>query len=605
MIPFGVTAAAASIKPRFMNASFLGAVGFGNKDEQPVLQNAIDFCISKNIPNLKINTGTYLLTSLAPKTGNLYHRDYLQVGYTPVQPNRANLTIIGNGTVILSGDRRFIPGSVGMISLLGLKENINNFKVDNITFKWDGNLVGDFGSNAAAGIWITNNLGGNFTVGYPINRNRIDISNNTFINCHRSINGASEYGHSTVIPGSGTDTVVISGNNFLYPKGSDSVSNAGGGQITDFGADTKNLIVVNNFAEGTSTVPVSSPNGLPKDGFTFGGGINNIVSNNTIARTWVESVIAYPVFYTLGITNTFTIPPVGQQLTFRLGNKTGEVDRILFPALTSVGSFGINNIIAHKLGDTWGGVYRIDQYTSDQTNLSVITTRLSGEEYGGMFANKETSPTGTSVNGGFLAPFALARQYKSYSHIHDNNFTPGLALLSAVGWGGRTKLAHGPAIRCDGGYQYSVSGNNIYFGGILAVSTPYEPFNYWVIEKNNFYTYNEIPSLPSPSDGTTGRTSISLNLSGGIVRDNNFTFWVNVTGGNANTVNTVNAANSPLTYRGIALHYGVFGPAVPSERQFFIDNRFYCTVPLSSSIINQTFNSTIYDVITGNQIINI
>lgn len=595
MIPFGVTAAAASIKPRFMNASFLGAVGFGNKDEQPVLQNAIDFCISKNIPNLKINTGTYLLTSLAPKTGNLYHRDYLQVGYTPVQPNKANLTIIGNGTVILSGDKRFIPGSVGWISLLGLKENINNFKVENITFKWDGDLVGNI-DNSAAGIWISNNLGANFIANYPINRNRIDITNNTFINCHRSINGGSSVASSTVIPGSGTDTVLIDNNQFLYPKGSDSSSFAGGGQITLFYPDTKNLIVTNNYAEGSSTVPVNSPNGLPKDGFTFGGGLYNIISNNTVKGTWIESIIAHQQFFSLYVANTFTIPSVNNQVTLWLGNKTAEPDRSFFDALTSNGRLGINNIVAHIAGDYSAGVYRIDQYTTNKANLSVIVTRLSGDSYGGLFQNKLTSATGSSISNGFLTPFGLSREYNVYSRIHDNIFVPGLALSAAPGWSNRTSYAHAPAIRGDGGY-YSISGNNL--NSILAYCTPADPFSFWTIEKNDFYVYNQIPNYPDPTDGVVNKVSLALRLSSCIVRDNNFTFWTKLTGGNATSV------NNNRSYIGSAMHYGIFGAANPTEKQFIIDNRYYCTVPLSSSIITQTFNSTIYDVITGNQVINI
>ena len=82
-------------------------------------------------------------------------------------------------------------------------------------------------------------------------------------------------------------------------------------------------------------------------------------------------------------------------MKFLCSNRLGSfnIGRSFFDALTSNGRLGINNIVAHIAGDYSAGVYRIDQYTTNKANLSVIVTRLSGDSYGGLFQNKLTSLT--------------------------------------------------------------------------------------------------------------------------------------------------------------------------------------------------------------------
>jgi hypothetical protein len=646
------------------NVHMWGARGDGRTNDQPAIQAAIDYCSLSGIPNLYFNSKTYFLSSFdinatgaGPKQAvttwgqSLFESAYLSIGNWVNTNNTtvSSLNLYGSGATLSATNTTIVYGlSSNCSSTFCIVENIVNCTIDGFKIVNDGYLCGD---KANAGISVRGNNGGSFGWGntspYILNRDTINITNNIFVNCHRAISS-----NSSAVSGGGVKTFNLNNNTFLYPKGSDSVNGAGGGQIAFFYNDVKNLNSFNNFVEGTTYVPVNSPNNYPKDGFIFGAGLVNYVGNNTFSRLGVESLYMGTNWGALGVsqlvglsgyfgptvTSVYNIPAVGQTLTFNNiwidQNTWRGID-----ALTAVGGFKVGSYVAiiggkYNLGygvDTTNdeGIYQITGYPyrgwtsyGATTAISIQMTRVSGVDVYpyNVFANSRTNTAGTSITGGTIYPYNASFNAGVSSFVTDNVFTIGLATSTA----NLQYLAHNPAVRSDNGYTY-LSGNKIYGAGLMPFCSVAEPKSTWLIEKNDLYLYNEKPVYPVGYthylDGVGGVMGLK-----NVAKNNNIHFWVDINGNTATTVNSAvpqTYVNDPPNYQ--PTYYGGFGAnyaywgwnqTPPLTGQTFIDNICYCSVPSMSGMIipiqggNARFatngvdpTSNIYNFVSGNNIV--
>ena len=620
--PTNITGAGRWIRQfsNYANVAMWGAVGDGVANDQPAIQTAINYCSLSGIPNLYFNTGTYYLSTFAI---NQYELSNLQVGYLPTK-NDVNL--YGTGQTILSSTNTYASIYGNQSTILTLRESITSMNITGFTFLRDGYLCGN---NLNSGISITSNSGGS-TFGTliltPTTRDTITISNNNFINCHRAINTGT-----TMLPGSGIKTLNINSNNFYYPKGCDSSSTGGGSQVLLFTPDIQNLNIVDNFAEGvTDPTNNPSPNQLPKDGFVYYTGINNYIARNTLARFWLETLAIEQQWGGIAVTNNTSakLPPVNGTVSVPLQNTT------TYSALSTTAAIqGID--VGSVVAVPYYGTYIINSFSSNNP-LICNMTRVSGDAYGGPFNNNHTYSVGAPLSGVTVYPFSRSYKLGCSTKIVDNNFKMGLSissktatlisnnwLLSSVPW---MKYSHDPAVRADMGQLY-LSGNNIPVpsGLLMNASTP-EPFTNWIVERNNFYYYNELPALWPNTTSIYVPTLASNGLSGGIIRDNNAYLWTDI---NGNTVTTVNSAFpeiyyncdeslvpysyefyhntippfTPVLYTGVNLHSGVGVPDMSTTVQVVTGNTFHCSIPLSANIIQLCNNNTAYDNVGGNTIV--
>ena len=641
------------------NVAMWGAVGNGVTNDQPAIQNAINYCTINGVPNLYFDSKTYLLSSYFNNFDSNYtnggigsFKKYnLTIGYYPAlgTTTKFNINLYGTGSTTLS---TIVPSSptngTYQRCMLGIFENIGTSTISGFTFLNDGHLVGDNGGYL---ISVENNVAGGSTCGwsvaYPININTLNITNNTFINGHRAIDVGS-----TCVSGGAVTNFNLLNNNFLYPRGSDSVNTGGGGQIMHVNsACIKNYNIVGNFAEGATTIPVNSPNTYPKDGFVFFAGINNYIANNTLARMGVESLyvganwnrldtamIGLSGYYKDTKDAIYTMPAVGQTLTFNNIRIENSYDAI--NALTAVCGFSVGSYVAivdGKYDIGYGvdstndqGTYQITGYpfrgttaSGTTTAVSIQMTRVSGVDVYpySVFANSRCSTAGTIITGGHIYAYNASFNAGVSSFIIDNVFTMGFAVSSAA----HLLLAHNPAIRSDDGTVY-LSGNKIGAAtGILSFCNITDPKSTWLIEKNDFYVYNETPIAPTGYDHYIDGIGSIMGLKS-VARNNNIHFWVDINGNTTTTVNSVvpqkyvnNPPNyQPTYYTGFEANYAYWGwnNTPPLTGQTFINNIAYCTVPTMSGMIipihgpNGGFAvngvdpvSNIYNFVSGNNIV--
>ena len=596
-----------------------GAIGDGVTNDQPAIQAAIDYCSLNNVPNLYFNAKTYFLSSFAITA---YENTYLSIGYYPGTGKMVNINLLGTGNTILSANNRtYINGVTGNITaIFSILENLSTCSLSGFILKNDGVLCGDTGS---VGIAIRGNTGGSFGWGtnanYAIGRDTITIQNNTFINCHRAINSQSSY-----LTAGGTKNLNVLYNTFLYPKGSDSANNSGGSQIMFTKPDTLNYNVIGNIVEGTTTVPVNSPNNFPKDGFVFYTGINSKIANNTLSRMWVETIYSGQSWDGFSI-GTVTMSAVGTTQTYTVNvDQNSDID-----ALTANGGFNINSYVVIPADSTGndGGIYQINSYpyrgrtnSGSTTAFSIQMTRVSGVDaypYN-LFANSRVVSPGTILTNKFIKPYGRSYTIGCSSYVVDNFFTIGLAVSSS---NGLQLLSHNPAIRSDVGFTY-LSGNKIYAGIYPAVSIE-DPRTNWLIEKNDFYVYNELPVSPAGPGVTHYEDTIAgVSPLKATIRNNNMHFWVDI---NGNTTTAVNSAvpqtyinnppyYQPTYYAGFNVNYAYFGwnqgLTNPGDGQTYINNNTTYSVAGSANLIipfSQTssginLTSNIYNTVSGNTI---
>ena len=616
-----------------MSVAMFGAVGDGVTNDQPAIQAAIDYCSNNDIENLYFNSGVYYLSSTATGTGtpvantngvgygageNLnigfypeplsaisYSTMYNNINYKPTNPKKINLNLIGTGSTILSARKEDrVTRFGGQASIIALRENINNFKMKGLSLLWDGYLTGDQ-EFQAQGVIIASNYGGAMygrNVFWPIDRNKIDIVDCTFINCSRAISSGS-----SILSGRGTNTVNITGCNFLYPKGSDSTSTAGGSQVLLFGYDTLNLNITDNFAEGATTIPVNSPNYLAKDGFVVSGGINNRFERNTLTRFPIETIYGSTGSPALYCSSGSTLPAVGGTISLTAVNvrkNPGGGNYSSISVLTAYQGFNIGDIISYNYSSEANatcGVYIIDNLIekSSTSSYEIRATRLSGANYGGEFANLRVATVGYQLSSGnFITPFNFQNKIGSKTYVLDNTFTAGLALSSPT----LSAFAHQPDVRADAGYVY-LSGNSMpgtwtfYGNGQTGLDFKTE----WVIENNTFYCC---------SSATTVDLS-NLNTYNSTVKNNDFYFWSDFINNNALVYTAPRKVSSGSVWNGVNINWGhntvkeAYSLGADVGRQVVVDNRFYCTYPLSAATINTVTGTTKFDIVSGNTITNI
>ena len=610
-----------------------GAVGDGVTNDQPAIQAAINYCSLNNVPNLYFNAKTYFLSSFdikpTDKAGGtkplitnqyVYEPNYLSLGYNVNTKDTVVpiLNLYGSGATLSACNTSLFNGTSGYRSaIFSILENISACTIDGFTLKNDGVLCGD---SPNAGISIRGNNGGSFGWGnasnYIIGRDTINISNNTFINCHRAINS-----NSSTITGGSMNNLNVLYNTFLYPKGSDSVSNAGGSQIMTATYDILNYNVIGNIAEGTTYVPANSPNLKPKDGFVFFGGINSRIANNTLSRMGVESLYVGPNWSSALIPSTFTVPAVSGSvsvgpITLNLNTWTDIY------AITSSYGFAPNNYVSAKSNDSSGddaGIYQINTQTFNRTSSNAVSsynmtmTRVSGiDSYPyNLFANSRTLAPGSVFTTGRnvrLSPYNRTATIGCSSIVIDNVFTLGLALSTPS----TQYMAHNPCVRSDVGITY-LSGNK-FGGGVYPACCIDDPRSNWIIEKNDFYMYNNIPEEPTggivyiPGFGNPSPLKT-------IVRNNKLHFWVDITGNTALTANVnLGTGYDPYNwYVGFGVNYAYFGwgnhvgttASNPLTGQTYIDNTVYCSVPsLSGYIIPVAHAGNLTSLITTSSAVN-
>jgi len=620
------------------NVAMWGAVGDGVTNDQPAIQAAIDYCSLNNVPNLYFNAKTYFLSSFdikpTDKVGGtkplitnqyVYEPNYLSLGYNVNTKDTVVpiLNLYGSGATLSAVNTNFYPQAYGQpvsgnrSAIFSILENISACTIDGFTFKNDGILCGD---QSNSGISLRGNNGGSFGWGnasnYVIGRDTVTISNNTFINCHRAINSSS-----STITGGSMNNLNILYNTFLYPKGSDSVSNAGGSQIMTATYDILNYNVIGNIAEGTTYVPANSPNLKPKDGFVFFGGINSRIVNNTLSRMGVESLYVGPNWSSALIPSAFTVPAVSGSVS--VGPITLDLNTWTdIYAITS--SYGIspNNYVSANSYDSSGddaGIYQINTQTFNRTSSNAVSsynmtmTRVSGiDSYPyNLFANSRTLAPGSVFTTGRnvrLSPYNRTATIGCSSIVIDNVFTLGLALSTPS----IQYMAHNPCVRSDVGITY-LSGNK-FGGGVYPACCIDDPRSNWIIEKNDFYMYNNIPEEPTGSSVYTPLFATPSPLKT-IVRNNKLHFWVDITGNTALTANVnLGTGYDPYNwYVGFGVNYAYFGwgskvgttISNPLTGQTYIDNTVYCSVPsLSGYIIPIAHAGNLTSLLTTSSAVN-
>ena len=603
-----------------------GAIGDGVTNDQPAIQAAIDYCSLNNVPNVYFNAKTYFLSSFGipnyypngSPNYSVYEPSYLGIGNYPGTNNKVNINLYGSGATLSANNLTVVNGVTGIrTAMFSIIENLSTCIIDGFTFKNDGILCGD---QSNSGISLRGNNGGSFGWGnasnYVIGRDTVTISNNTFINCHRAINSSS-----STITGGGIKNLNILYNTFLYPKGSDSVSNAGGSQIMTATYDILNYNVIGNIAEGTTYVPANSPNLKPKDGFVFFGGINSRIANNTLSRMGVESLYVGPNWSSALIPSAFTVPAVSGSVS--VGPITLDLNTWTdIYAITS--SYGIspNNYVSAKSNDSSGddaGIYQINTQTFNRTSSNAVSsynmtmTRVSGiDAYPyNLFANSRTLAPGSVFTTGRnvrLSPYNRTATIGCSSIVIDNVFTLGLALSTPS----IQYMAHNPCVRSDVGITY-LSGNK-FGGGVYPACCIDDPRSNWIIEKNDFYMYNNIPEEPTGGPVYTPFFATPSPLKT-IVRNNKLHFWVDITGNTALTANVnLGTGYDPYNwYVGFGVNYAYFGwgnhvgttASNPLTGQTYIDNTVYCSVPsLSGYIIPVAHAGNLTSLLTTSSAVN-
>ena len=385
--------------------------------------------------------------------------------------------------------------------------------------------------------------------------------------------------------------------------------------------DILNYNVIGNIAEGTTYVPANSPNLKPKDGFVFFGGINSRIANNTLSRMGVESLYVGPNWSSALIPSAFTVPAVSGSVS--VGPITLDLNTWTdIYAITS--SYGIspNNYVSAKSNDSSGddaGIYQINTQTFNRTSSNAVSsynmtmTRVSGiDAYPyNLFANSRTLAPGSVFTTGRnvrLSPYNRTATIGCSSIVIDNVFTLGLALSTPS----IQYMAHNPCVRSDVGITY-LSGNK-FGGGVYPACCIDDPRSNWIIEKNDFYMYNNIPEEPTGGPVYTPFFATPSPLKT-IVRNNKLHFWVDITGNTALTANVnLGTGYDPYNwYVGFGVNYAYFGwgnhvgttASNPLTGQTYIDNTVYCSVPsLSGYIIPVAHAGNLTSLLTTSSAVN-
>jgi len=637
-----------------------GAFGNGINDDAPIIQAAIDYCTANSLSALTFSAKTYFLSAFAGAkdttafpsakqnagyNGNFYVAPKLSVGYWPDVPNRrVNITLLGTtGTVLCASNinsqktwngTSYVSPSGSPQTMITVRDQVSTFRLKNITLLWDGELTGQL-VTGTVGLEVAGNRGGTSwgVPTYPaIKRDLIDVDNCTFNNCHRAINMGS-----TFVPGSGTQVANIKNSRFLYPKGSDSTRTDGGSQIVFMSSDTYEVNAMDNFVEGSTYMPVNSPNGLPLDGFIFYTGIKSNIYRNTFTRMAVESLYLgcnMSAWY-LGGAGSYdiTMPAVGGTITVQLPGITTNADQTTkFNQLTSIVEAGLT--VGQYVAINWsgggdngydGGIYQINSYSKATNPYSCTMTRVSGINGGGAWANWNTMPTGQHLSGAsrFIVPYDGMLRLGVHSEVIDNVFEMSLATVGAAGARGATYMSHNPCIRADGG-SHHVQGNKFSGTGMVyANSIIQDVHTNWLIEDNDFYYYNQDPLRPRKENlevaGTVltyANVGIWCSLSAGVIQNNRYHLWTDI---NQNTVYHVPSANpqiyvncdddlapynavdgyTPVRVYTQLTNYSKTSFGVSLSRSIHRNNHTYISVPSAVSFVTDKQGDLATDVATA------
>ena len=296
-----------------------GAKGDGVTDDRAAIQAAIDYAISTGINRVVLLPKTYKLASFkSGLTASLFYVDAAVLNINNTSATPALFEIQGGGATLLvsiadqNGRDIAVPAIFARI-------NPSSFVLRDLTLK---RLA-----TASARIGVGDQRSGFVLV--PQSRLQpsgfVFIENCTFSNCHRSYDiGATA---PTVI-----DRVIVKDCSLQYPYGSQSADTGGGGQMSQTGPGVREEDWINVTADGGRDMTLTD-NRLPKDGAILSAAETLNLSGSTVKNYGTEGIYHVPFYATCKALASFTVPPVGQQVTLsaRFGDVLSIGDRLYVP----------------------------------------------------------------------------------------------------------------------------------------------------------------------------------------------------------------------------------------------------------------------------------
>lgn len=556
-----------------------GARGNGISNDQPFIQQAINYVSNNNIYELIFGSKTYVLSTLAYQNigvNNFHPKTFLYVGWGPIPSdifagpvaftptpvsanNHVTLKLKGSGAdltkiITLSGPGLQWTGfNTDFTSMITLHERICSFQICDMTLQRQLTAAMDQAWHLQGNdiIRATTNYGGGLRGPYGTTR---EIDMQTELIAFTGVNfidGHAAFAFLRSWRPYGIRRFIAKDCNFYYPFGSNSYFTEGGAPMVIMGPEVETAEFINLYWEGTPTPNVNSPNFDSKDGFTLYSGKNSLFLNCTGKNTSVETL--YNGFNTLNreavvnfSSNPTIKPPIGGTITFNVSSQVQNS----FPVMYQAGDYiTLRSPFAFATPQGYGH-YKINSI-QDVTppgglNLNLKNYFLSCTSVSGVEIN---DPEGF-LNWGLLfcpvgTPFSGSSRL-ALTNI-DSTLNVSTSVINCVFLGGDATIipgayatahgglcarpSHNPAIRLLNGVATIKNNRFIKCSGVFDDDSEASNFTRGIIENNYIEIHNENPTKFRYTNGIVGQnyspSVIALMGKEETVRNNNFVFWQN------------------------------------------------------------------------------